>query len=89
MQKLERVSFYGDFWMSGSGNDRRLITPGAFADTGQIIGNADQFRQLPLPAGLPVWITGVYEDGEGRHWQELNVGLLVQSPEFLKVGVFE
>ena len=50
---------------------------------------AEQFRQLPLPAGLPVWITGVYEDGEGRHWQELNVGLLVQSPEFLKVGVFE
>lgn len=38
------------------------------------------------PEGSPAYFGHVYVDAKGVHWQEINLQLLAQSPEFLSIS---
>ena len=49
----------------------------------------EQFQARPLPEGVPPWCIAEYQDKDGRCWREISIGALVQSPDYLKVGVVD
>ncbi|MEI8326755.1 MAG: chemotaxis protein CheW [Betaproteobacteria bacterium] len=51
-----------------------LRSVGAFAST------------APAPDGAPVYFGNLYTDPSGEHWQEINLQLLSQQPDFLSIS---
>jgi twitching motility protein PilI len=41
---------------------------------------------IEAPQGSPTYFGHVYVDANGVHWQEINLQLLAQSPEFLSIS---
>lgn len=41
---------------------------------------------IEAPEGSPAYFGHVYVDAKGVHWQEINLQLLSQSPEFLSIS---
>lgn len=41
---------------------------------------------IEAPEGSPAYFGHVYVDAQGVHWQEINLQLLSQSPEFLSIS---
>lgn len=67
----------------------RLIHNSAF-----LVGGMMGLRYLEQMQPVPVadkdaapWVMGDYRGQDGRVWREINVGVLIQHPEYLKVGV--
>lgn len=40
----------------------------------------------PPPEGAPVYLGPLYIDAEGQRWQEINLQLMSQSPQFLSIS---
>ncbi|MBV5298161.1 MAG: chemotaxis protein CheW [Rhodoferax sp.] len=48
---------------------------------------ADAFSGMqPAPPGVPSYLGPCYLDAQGLQWQELDMHLLSQSPDFLNIG---
>lgn len=67
----------------------RLIHNSAFLVSGMLgLRYLEQMQALPSSdAGRQPWVLGEYRGQDGRTWREINVGALIQHPEYLKVGV--
>lgn len=69
----------------------RLVHNSAFLVSG-MLGLRYLEQMQPLPAAtqnVAPWVMGDYQGQDGRIWREINVGALIQHPEYLKVGVAE
>jgi twitching motility protein PilI len=43
-------------------------------------------ESMPAPADAPAHFGSQYADAQGLHWQEINLQLLSQQPQFLSIG---
>jgi twitching motility protein PilI len=47
----------------------------------------EKFERIDLAVDAPAGAAAAYRDAEGRTWYELNLGALVQNPEYLNVAL--
>lgn len=69
----------------------RLVHNSAFLVSGMLgLRYLEQMQPVPADSqGAAPWVLGEYRSQDGRIWREINVGALIQHPEYLKVGVAE
>jgi twitching motility protein PilI len=49
--------------------------------------SANQLRQVPQPAGgSPAFAPAIWQDADGRHWQELDLSLLARHEQYLAIA---
>lgn len=49
--------------------------------------NVDEFVQEPRAADAKAWISAQFRDKSGAPWKQLDLGRLVEEPEFLQIGI--
>lgn len=76
------------------GPDRRMVLahPKFLVNSGLLVGrllglrHVDQLQARAVSAGAAPWVSAEYTDGDGHHWQELNMQALVNDQGFLQAG---
>ena len=74
--------------------DSRLILANAkfMVNSGLLVSrllglrHPDQLQPREISAGAAPWVSAEYTDVDGHHWQELNMLVLINDPNFLQAG---
>lgn len=53
----------------------------------QGLRGAEQLEPVAATGEQPAWVGGTFNDASGTQWQELDLAALVQTSEFLQVGL--